>query len=236
MKMTFTGIDAKTDIGWIKAMGRKYVAPSGVSKVEFAILRSPKAGQSARYPNRDQVKRITDYVYPEQLAFHLCGEYARMVHEDRWGELQDIIDFRLVSRVQVNSALSSAEDILRLARFSIHIDKPVIMQWREKIFPYVPVISLLQDMSGGTGAEAEKWFIPSSLAQKARMTIGYAGGLKPENFKEQLHSMSKASCGLSFWTDCESGVRTDDWFDTDKAESMMADMFEFRKWPTREKT
>lgn len=233
MKMTFTGIDATTSTDWIKKMGQKYTAPSGVSKLEFAILRSPKAGQSPRYPDRDAVRRITSYVYPQQLAFHLCGEYARMVHEDRWSELLDIIDFKLVSRVQINSTKCAPEDMLRLMRFSATIEKPVIMQWREKRFPYVPNISLLQDMSGGRGEEATEWFYPGELAKKTGMKIGYAGGLKPENFKEQLPLMAKAADGLDFWTDCESGVRTDDWFDTEKAESMMADMFEFRKWPTR---
>lgn len=91
--LTLTGIDAGVDASWIRKMGRDYCTPGGYTGVEFAILRSPKAGQSPRYPTRQTINAITNYVYPNQLAFHLCGRYARMVHDGEWGELCDIIDF-----------------------------------------------------------------------------------------------------------------------------------------------
>jgi phosphoribosylanthranilate isomerase len=226
--MTFTGIDAKTDSDWIKRMGRKYSTGFGGQMVEFAILRSPKAGQSARYPSKEDVRKITNYVYPDQLAFHLCGDYARKVHNGEWMELLDIIDFSLVSRVQVNSIEADDAAIVRLQRFAKFIGKPVIMQWRTPTFPYIAGdVRLLQDKSGGTGTSPSEWFTPDSIAKKAKKIIGYAGGLNPDNIKENLPKISKAAHGLPYWIDCESGVRTDDWFDKDKAESMMAAVFEF---------
>lgn len=219
---TMTGIDAKTSATWIKDMGSRFVTRSGYTAVEFAILRSPKVGQSARYPTRAEIDKITNYVYPNQLAFHLCGRYAEMVHSLEWRELCDIIDFSLVSRVQVNSTQCDAAAILTLQRFAVHIEKPVVMQWREVLFPCAPGLQFLQDRSSGRGVAETQWFQPDDLCRKrnSKTMIGYAGGLNPDNINDALPKMRAAARGMAFWVDCETGVRTDDWFDTEKAEAM----------------
>lgn len=220
--LTMTGIDARTSTNWIKEMGR-VVGPNGYPALEFAILRSPKVGQSPRYPDRDAVSRITSYVYPQQLAFHLCGRYARMVHDLEWRELCDVIDFRLVGRVQVNSTECDEKAMITLQRFSVYIGKPVIMQWRGDTFPCVPNLHLLQDRSGGRGIAETEWIRPDDLCAKSNTRIGYAGGLNPSNVREALPKIAKAARGRGFWIDCESGIRTaDDWFDQAKAEEMIS--------------
>ena len=46
--------------------------------------------------------------------------------------------------------------------------------------------------------------------------IGYAGGINEHNVADKLRFLlSRPDVGL-FWIDIESGVRTDDWFDTTK--------------------
>lgn len=219
--MTFTGVDAKTSAGWINAIARKYTTPSGYGAIEFAILRSPKVGQSPRYPDREAIAKITSYVYPQNLAFHLCGRYARMVFDLEWMELCDIVDFNLVSRVQVNSTECDEKAMLTLQRFAIHIDKPVVMQWRGDSFPCVPGVQLLQDRSGGQGVSETRWISPDRLAQKGRGAFGYAGGLTPANLPHALPDMVAAACRRPFWIDCESGVRTNDWLDPAKVEAMI---------------
>lgn len=221
--LTFTGVDANTSAGFIKEVGHKYATLSGYRAVEFAILRSPKAGQSPRYPKRDVVERFHRAIQPHMLAYHLCGGYARMVHEEHWGELEDIIDFSQVGRVQVNSRECDEVAIHRLQRFSMHIGKPVIMQWRGATFPYVPHVDLLQDRSGGNGVEETSWSSPDALCKKAggHVFIGYAGGLNPDNFATKVQEIKKAARGKAFWMDCESGVRTNDWFDTTKVQAMI---------------
>lgn len=219
--MTFTGVDAKTSAAWIKRIGRKYTKPNGYRAVEFAILRSPKVGQSPRYPDREAIRKITDYVYPGDLAFHLCGRYARMVFDLEWSELCDIVDFNLVGRVQVNSTECDEKAMLTLQRFSIHIGRPVIMQWRGDTFPCVPGVHLLQDRSGGQGIAENQWLRPDNLCQKAKTLIGYAGGLSPANISNVLPHIVSASCRRPFWIDCESGIRTNDWLDQDKVEAMI---------------
>jgi hypothetical protein len=144
-----------------------------------------------------------------------------MVHCFGWSELADIIDFRKVGRVQVNNSKQDANAIVNLWQFGKHIERPVIMQHSRALpFRAVPV-QVLQDQSGGRGELAAEWVEPSPLCVKAGGGIGYAGGLNPDNIAEQMPKIIKASNGQRFWIDCESGVRTDDWFDTAKAEAMI---------------
>jgi len=218
--LTMTGIDAKTDPKWIKSMLRKHILTNGYSGLEFAILRSPKVDQSPRYPNRDVIKRLTSEAKAGDFAFHLCGRYARMVHSLEWAELCDIIDFSSVGRVQVNSIEADEKAMLTLWRFSVHIGKPVVMQWRSDEFPSAPGIHLLQDRSGGQGIAETSWSTPDEICRKAKTFIGYAGGLGPDNVGAALQSIVAASKGRRFWIDCESSLRTDDWFDQSKAEQM----------------
>lgn len=223
--LTMTGVDAKTDPKWIKSMLRKYILNSGYSGLEFAILRSPKVDQSPRYPTRDVIKRLVSEAKPGDFAFHLCGRYARMVHSLEWAELCDIIDFSMVGRVQVNSTEADEKAILTLWRFSQHINKPVIMQWRADEFPLVPhTVHLLQDRSGGTGLAETRWAVPDQSTHRGQTyaPIGYAGGLGPANVADALAKINPLSRGRRFWIDCESSLRADDWFDQSKAEAMAA--------------
>lgn len=221
--LTFTGIDARTSASWIKDIASSTAQLSGYGALEFAILRSPKAGQSNRYPTRQVVEGFHRSVRPDYLAYHLCGGYARMVHEERWGELFDIIDFDQVGRVQVNSVECDANAIVTLQRFAVAIGKPVIMQWRGDTFPLAIGIDILQDRSGGKGEVPDRWISPDPLCKKARgdAFIGYAGGLGPDVLRDQLPHIVKAAKGKRFWLDCESGIRTNDWFDISKVEAMI---------------
>jgi phosphoribosylanthranilate isomerase len=220
--LTLTGIDARTDTKWVKTAIRSLIRKSGYSAVEFGILRSPKVDQSPRYPGRDVINGLLSAGYPGDFSFHLCGRYARMVHDLEWTELCDIIDFNKVGRVQVNSTECDEKAILTLMRFSIHIGRPVIMQWRGETFPCVPAqVHLLQDRSGGRGITETLWSTPDELALKAKRTVGYAGGLGPHNVGAALKKIVKSAGGNQFWIDCESSLRTDDWFDTAKADAMI---------------
>ena len=170
--LTMTGVDAKTDPKWMERMLRQFILTTGFSALEFAILRSPKVDQSPRYPGRDAIKKLTSVGHSGDFAFHLCGRYARMIYTLEWAELCDIIDFRTVGRVQVNSAEADEKAMITLLRFSAHIGKPVIMQWRGNTFPAVPGLHLLQDRSGGQGIAETAWSKPDATCIKG----GEAGG------------------------------------------------------------
>ena len=226
--LTLTGVDHKTDTQWMKDAVRSFILKTGYSGLEFGILRSPKAGQFPRFPDRAAVKRLLAATGKSgDYAFHLCGEYARMVEEERWSALCDIIDFEQVGRVQVNlpdTATDVAFDarVLLLWRFSVYIGRPVIMQVRGNVFPAVPSgVHLLQDRSGGTGKLPSSWAVKSDAAIKAKTPCGFAGGLCPTNVEWQIGKMRPAVANTVMWVDCESSVRTNDVFDTKLADAMM---------------
>lgn len=225
--ITMTGLDERVSLKWLKDKWRNFIHPAASTFFEFAILRSPKAGQNPRYPIDNVVEEITQAINPDQLAFHLCGGYARMVHSLDWAELCNAVDFSRVRRVQVNSTECDERAMITLQRFSVHIGLPVIMQWRGDEFPCVPGLSLLQDRSGGRGVLESSWARPDALCQKcATSRIGYAGGLGPDNIRDALPMIAAASRGKQFWIDCESSLRTDDWFDQEKADAFIKTVWE----------
>lgn len=231
--LTLTGIDEHTDPKWLNEILRNVhdtglIWNTGYSAVEFGILRSPKAGDHPRFPDRRTVAKLLAAGHPGDFAFHLCGAYARMVEEGEWTALCDILDFDKVGRVQVNLPQPATDfgvdvRILNLWRFSVFIGRPVIMQWRGGSFPAVPKgLQLLQDHSGGKGQLAEDWTVPSPACLKAGTMFGYAGGLSEYNIDRQLNKMAMATGNkINFWVDCESSVRTGDKFDMVKAQGMV---------------
>lgn len=233
--LTLTGIDENVSAGWIKSMLKKYKlggSERGSSGIEFAMLRSPKVAQSPRYVTRETIRKITSYVYPPDLAFHLCGHYARLVLAREWKELEDSVDFSLIGRVQVNLVEADEKAIFTLQQFSAHIGLPVIMQWRGDHFPFVAGgVQLLQDNSGGRGILESNWIKPVRTSKNVPTTrIGFAGGLGPDNIRTELPKITKAAARHSFWIDCESSLRTNDKFDTAKAELMATAVWETLGW------
>lgn len=228
--LTLTGIDERTDVSWIDKMNTKFRLPSsGRSGLEFGILLSPKDQASPRYASMQTITRFSP-LYPHTIAYHLCGGYARMVLSPNWTDLCSLVNFDLINRVQVNTKDDSAEAILTLQQFSAHIGKPVIMQWRGDHFPYIANLSLLQDNSGGRGVLETNWISRHYTSLLVRpQPVGYAGGLGPDNIREELPRIVNASKG-NFWIDCESSLRTDDWFDQDKAEAMATAVWETLGW------
>lgn len=234
MRMTFTGVDSRTSIPWMKSFISDKRFPAVA--FEFGLLRSAHLDQSPRYITNESIRRISGTIYPDNLAYHLCGRYARMAKKQvDWDELCDINDFSLVGRVQVNAGEYEPAEILTLQRFALHIQKPVIIQWRQAVFTAVSGLHLLQDSSGGQGIEASRWIKPDELNHRARNTsIGYAGGLGPDNIATELPKIIEAASGRPFWIDCESKIRTDDWFDITKVEAMAIAAYQIFK-PAAEK-
>ena len=69
----------------------------------------------------------------------------------------------------------------------------------------------LFDMSGGNGVLPNTWPQPID-----KLFCGYAGGLGPENLKEQLKAIEDVVGDKEIWVDMESNIRTDDYMDMGK--------------------
>ena len=80
---------------------------------------------------------------------------------------------------------------------------------------YVCPVSVLLDASGGQGIDTPLRIL------KTLGKVGYAGGFNPDNVADKLTYLFENVHHGEFWIDMESGVRTDDWFDTDKVRRVL---------------
>lgn len=210
--ITFTGVDAGTDILELQRLASDYPC-------EFGILFSPsRCGQEPRYPTTREIDEIIEQVWRQdvQLAAHLCGDTARSFAACHLpaGEMSRLA--RFFNRIQVNTREQDREQRPgAIADFGNCIGKPVILQCRGPRFPDAEPGGVqpqwLFDTSGGRGKAPAAWPpCPSDGVLR-----GYAGGINSANVRAVLRAIGAgAPAGARFWIDMESGVRdADDRFD-----------------------
>ncbi len=221
-KLTFTGVDADTDIGAVAVI----ITGDRGGLIEIGILRSPdKAGAHPRFPDRHVIEKLTDALPWQQLAFHLCDGYAEMAARRQWDALARDVDLARIGRIQVNLPDYSDDEIAALQEFAAHTGKPVIVQWR-KPFRYIPGLYLLQDHSAGRGLLPGQWAKVDAESRALGHAVGYAGGLSPDNIAEKMAEIETAKGAHPAWLDCASGVRdADNRFDLDKVTRMIGLVF-----------
>lgn len=211
--VTFTGIDAKTDLHRVKELSNRY-------PIEWGVLFGGSLQNGQRYPDilvaEDVIKLAEQNV---RFSAHLCGAYAkRILHHVVVDE--DMLFFKQFGRIQVNASTYLIPALLRLKDA---MQRPIIMQTRNDEWPgMVETVSghsasemglyCLHDTSGGKGK------VPSSrpVQKPGTPLVGYAGGFGPDNVASILATIEADN----FWIDMESNVRTDDWLDLDKCEAV----------------
>jgi hypothetical protein len=212
--ITFTGLDARTDLHRVQKLSDLY-------PVEWGTLFSPKQqGVHNRYPDVDTVVSISLFLSNERhimSAAHVCGAHARTIMA---GDIPDI-DFSPFSRIQVNHTAPDAEV---LAAFQTRV-KPnlnaVIAQVRGD-FPTSHPIFWLYDPSGGKGISQKEWPVHTDQ----NVMVGYAGGINPSNISDVVEQIGSRTGQGPYWLDMESGVRSDDdWLDLDKCENILSAVY-----------
>lgn len=219
--ITFTGIDARTAINDLVDIQREFPI------AEFGVLTSYHWYENGnRYPDPRLIRNLYDKRL--NLALHLCGRAASEAAAGYW----DIIDKHLIyclglfNRVQLN--IADRPDLpFRLASTPIR-HKEVIIQ--QKGIHDIDMFerskwmntSVLLDASGGQGIDTPIEVLPNvSNDYVSRFKVGYAGGINPDNVGDKLTYLLWNNQVGDFWIDMESGVRTDDWFDTDKVRQVL---------------
>lgn len=217
--ITFTGIDWRTSLNALLEIQRQNPI------VEFGVLTSYHWNENGnRYLCPDIIRGLRGRGL--NLSLHLCGSAA---HDAAIGEWEKIDNFLLGSldifkRVQLN--ISSRKDNPEYCKIPLVIGQELIVQqhdvddmpiyeatvkkWSERPFSHRDTISVLLDASGGRGIDTQLKVLPSSGK------VGYAGGFNPDNVGDKLAFLLQNVRTGEFWIDMESGVRTDDWFDTNK--------------------
>ena len=222
--ITFTGIDASTDIRRLREIQRRYPL------AEFGILASYDwYRRGNRFLEPRLIRRfLNDNL---KLSLHLCGEAAvdfakgdvYEINYLTWGTLNRF------KRVQLN--LAGNRSFTGTVASSPYIQEVIIQQSgnlalyerayaNRKGMKWLGTVSLLLDPSGGRGIDTNLQVFPHGGK------VGYAGGINPENVRNKLAYLMDNVREGEFWIDMETGVRTNDLLDLDKVESVLETCYE----------
>lgn len=226
--ITFTGIDAKTDLRALYEIQQKYPI------AEFGVLTSYHWYENGnRYLDPQIINMLRGAGL--NLALHVCGQAAHDAAIGRWDLIDKLtwMNLDLFNRVQLNIANRSDNPETLSKRAKIAGQEVIIQQldcnsldffeatFKKFVYKkdrYNWPLSVLLDSSGGRGVNKPIEVAPPFTAPK----VGYAGGLNSSNVADNLTYLLEHVVTGDFWIDMESGVRTDDWFDLDKVRRVLA--------------
>lgn len=216
---TITGADNNTNIRDMLQISNQYPF------VEWGILFSPKRIGEERYPDINWINKLSrNFSYDKiHLSAHLCGGYTRemLLGKSDLIDVPDMKDFlSLCGRMQLNfnSQKSKVDEKKFFGLLKGVIGGRIIFQYNLSnvricinAMEELTNISFLYDSSGGRGIIKEKW-------QKPFMGFftGYAGGLSPDNLKEELKKIEGVVGDREIWIDTETHVRTNGILDMNK--------------------
>lgn len=218
--ITFTGIDANTDIQDLIEIQHEFPI------AEFGVLTSYHwVDNGNRYVNPAFLSNLYAGNGNLNLALHVCGSAAHDVATGEWIKIDNHLfgSLGLFKRIQLNVA--NRKDNPEYLWIPPYKGQELIVQQRDADntelynitrdiwFGDDSLVSVLLDASGGQGIDTPIKVLPNAGKP---FKVGYAGGIGPDNVGDKLHYLLTNDEVGDFWIDMESGVRTDDWFDTAK--------------------
>ena len=218
-KVTITGADNKTIYSDLLKLQEQFPF------VEWGILFSKSKEGQQRYPTQEHIKK--QFTGALELSAHFCGWWSKEVLENK--------NFSLITglseqfkRVQLNYNFKNSKgwNLIDLIRFAEkNSNRDIILQYnnsnskslddfkKEKL---PNNINFLYDGSGGRGTQIQKIDEPIG-----KYYTGYSGGLDIDNIDSICETIIKANNDLSIWIDMESGIRTNNDFDSLKVKSIL---------------
>ena len=216
--VSLTGADDEVEIFNLNKLASSY------DFVEFALLFMPEMMGKARSPSMDWIENFLENYTGHHKAMHLCGSaFLDFVS----GNFESIDLLKQFNRIQLNTRFAGVIGNYRFENLAEqivqHSDIEFIVQYTDEENTLLPLIdnsknwSLLFDASAGTGALPETWPHPIK-----NYRCGYAGGISPDNLEKTLSDLTAIlPDNYETWIDMESGIRTDDRFDLDKANNIL---------------
>ncbi len=213
--ITFTGVDAHTDIQALCDLQRRFPI------AEFGILLSRNWSENGnRFPDPALLAELKGRDL--NLSAHLCGSLAHDAANGYWNRVNKVMlgHRTLFKRIQLN--VSGWKNHPKRIAGTFLRTETIIQQKSPDDMPlfdgsrWLPgLLSVLLDASGGQGIDTEIRVLNDPHK------VGYAGGINPDNAARKLRFLLEHPDTGDFWIDMESDVRTDDWFDLDKVEKVL---------------
>lgn len=216
-RVTMTGADDSVDPDQLVQISKCFPF------VEWGVLFSGKKQGGPRYPSSTWQNELWKAASQGlQLSAHLCGRWVRdlvlKATPSWWTEHGDFT--KAFARVQLNfhgeyhkAALGFVQTLREHPHDYIFqhdgVNDGLISSFTRKdhlkVFP-------LFDRSGGAGLSPKEW--PRPIWHYS----GYAGGLGPDNLREELDRILQVARGHRIWIDMETKIRSNDdkMFDLDK--------------------
>ena len=216
--ISLIGIDKNTDLDELERLQKKYPL------AEFGVILSKNWAENGnRYYNPSELYLLRNRGL--NLSAHLCGSIARSAIRNDFSPAKELCNnnFDIFSRAQLNIAKSDENPQILEIDIPPSLKEVIIQQEsKEKSQLFFSLenldkrkdISILIDGSGGLG-------IDTQISVLNYRKVGYAGGFNPENVERKTSFLLDNPNVLDFWIDMESGIRTDNWFDIEKAKDIL---------------
>lgn len=220
-KVTFTGADDSTDPYDLLDLSIEYPF------VEWGILVSRSQGGNFRFPSNDWMLKLANitFNYSMNLSMHICGCWVNdildgmMTCHPLWVFKNKFNRIQLNTHGQKPNVNDKFIDVLKWW------NKDIIIQFDNVNSKVLNIalssctkVSTLYDLSHGAGILPDLW--PKQIPN---LYCGYAGGLGPENIKDQLDKLSTIVDDNPIWIDMETKVRNynDSEFDLNKVRKVI---------------
>jgi hypothetical protein len=225
-KFTITGADDSINVESLFELSQKFPF------VEWGILLSARSMGGNRFPSKKWIDdlRIAKSLFKHDIALsgHLCGKWVTELLKGNLSAKRELGEpiWDMFKRIQINT-----HAILHEVEPSA-FDQMALEQ-QEFIFQYDGMNndlhlaakdhqvkhSCLFDLSHGVGLLPSSW--PNLLEDTS---CGYAGGLSPENLREQIEKIEEKAGSKEVWIDMETHVRSDHdmLFDLEKVEKCLS--------------
>lgn len=222
--ITFTGVDAWTDIDRLVDIQRRY------PKAEFGVLVSLNWRKNGnRFPSPEVIENL--HGRGLRLSAHLCGSLARgMLYDGVFSNIgnpfyKPLHNLGIFKRIQLNVSGCEEMPIHDIAPYPM--EEIIIQQGDDRsLFEHCYInggehFAMLLDKSCGLGIDTPI----GAPAYAPKVHLGFAGGINPDNVIEKMSHITHLPVG-KFWIDMESGVRTNDRFDLDKVEDVCKKVYD----------
>lgn len=207
--VTITGADDSVEPKDLVALSERYPF------VEWGILFSGKRQGTPRYPSKLWQADLYNKTKGLRLSAHLCGRWVRdlvLKAEPSWWKEHNLLP-DIFTRVQLNfhgeyhkAKLGFIQVLREHGKHDFIFQHDGVNDSLISTFTHTPNLRSfpLFDRSGGAGISPGEW--PKPIWSYC----GYAGGLGPDNLKEELGRISEAVGDSWIWIDMETKVRSDD--------------------------